>query len=54
MRQVAKHSTDESCWIVVNGKVRLWATARWLVHRKLLNCPLSISLCEMELHTLTD
>lgn len=22
MRQVSKHATDESCWIVVNGKVR--------------------------------
>jgi cytochrome b involved in lipid metabolism len=22
MRQVAKHDNDESCWIVVNGKVR--------------------------------
>jgi len=21
MRQVSKHATDESCWIVVNGKV---------------------------------
>jgi hypothetical protein len=22
MRQVSKHASDETCWIVVNGKVR--------------------------------
>lgn len=30
MRQVSKHASDDTCWIVVNGKVG-WASGHWLV-----------------------